>query len=205
MTDMTQTDNPSGHDRNTLSEVLHTLQDTIQGEYITIAEILQTFRHRGFGTLLVLPSLIVILPTGAVPMIPAICGVMIAFICVQMMLGREHPWLPQRIMEFKIPRRRLETGIEKSLPATKLLDRYIYARFRFLTNNLSKRLTAALCFVLSLVMISIGFIPMLPATLALPIFFFGLGYVVRDGLIIGLGYFTIAGSYVGLYFFLEAI
>ena len=39
---------------------------------------------------------------------------------------------------------------------------------------------------------------MLPAAVALLIFFFGLGFIARDGLIISLGLLSLAGSYLGI-------
>ena len=189
--------------KQTLSAVLEDLDKNITSDTVTIDQIVRRFRHRGFGTLLVVPALITILPTGAIPMVPAICGVVIAFTCFQMMAGREHPWLPKKVTEFSFPRTKLNHSIQAALPVTQKIDKYVYTRFVFLTHDIGKRLTAGFCFLLSLGMIVIGFIPMLPATLALPIFFFGLGYIVKDGVIIALGYLTIIGSYIGLEYFLD--
>lgn len=189
----------------TLSAVLEDLDKNIVSETVTIEQIVLRFRHRGFGPLLLVPALITILPTGAIPMVPAVCGLLIAFTCFQMMMGFEHPWLPKKIMDFSFPREKLKHSIQIAHPVTLKIDKYVYTRLAFLTHDLGKRLTAGVCFLLSLGMIVIGFIPMLPATLALPIFFFGLGYIVKDGVIISLGYLTIIGSYIGLDYFIGII
>lgn len=171
----------------------------IQGERVSIDEILQKFRSRGFGPFLLAPCLITILPTGAIPMVPALSGVVIAFTCVQLLLGLEHPWLPSRLREFTIPKGRLKNGIYLARPYTAKIDKILHERLTLFLHPLSKILTATVSLLLSLIMILIGFIPMLPATLALPIFFFGLGFIARDGLIIALGYVTIIGSAAGMH------
>ena len=73
-----------------------------------------------------------------------------------------------------------------------------------LVNPISKRLIAAFCLVLCLAMVAIGFIPMMPAALALPIFFFGLAFIAKDGILVTLGVLTILGTVTGLYLFANA-
>lgn len=191
--------------KDTLTQLLTDLRDNAEEDNIAIRDIVRSFRSRGFGALLVIPSLITILPTGAIPMVPAVCGLIIAFSSVQIIFGRRSPWLPKKLNDITIPKERLVNGINLVLPATQVIDRYVYRRFSLLINPVSEKLTACICLIFSLIMISIGFIPMLPATVALPIFIFGLGLIVRDGLIISLGFLTIIGSAFGLGFLVRAI
>lgn len=183
-----------------LTGILEGLTAGLETEQITIGHIVEQFKYRGFGPLLLVPALIVILPTGAIPLIPALAGLIIAFVCLQMLIGREHPWLPKRLKEFSIPKSKLENSIRRAKPYTEKIDKILHRRFVFFVNAISKRLTALFCLVLCLVMFFIGFIPMLPATLALPVFFFGLGFIAQDGLIITLGFLSMFVSAVGLWF-----
>lgn len=113
-------------------------------------------------------------------------------------MGRSYPWLPGKVKEFEISRAHIDKAVTVAKPYTLQIDRYLQQRLTFLLHDISKYTTAAVSLVLSLIMIVIGFIPMLPATAALPIFFFGLGFIARDGVIISLGYLTIIGSYIGI-------
>lgn len=191
--------------RDTLTQLLDDLEENLTQDIIEIGQVVEMFRNRGFGALLLVPSLITVLPTGAIPLIPAVCGALISFICIQMIIGREHLWLPERLKKFTFPRERLQKGISYARPVTRQIDKFLYRRFSPLIGEISQRFTALICLCLSLIMIFIGFIPMLPATVALPIFFFGLGYIARDGVIIALGYLTIIGSLTGLYFLVQTI
>ena len=60
----------------------------------SVGDVVNKFESRGFGPLLLLPALIALLPTGAIPGVPSICGVTLCIICLQMAFGDEHPWLP---------------------------------------------------------------------------------------------------------------
>ena len=185
-----------------LTEITECLTAGAQSEKITLGHIVEQFKYRGFGPLMLVPALFVILPTGAIPMLPAFCGLILGFVCLQIVFGREHPWIPKRLEEFSISRGKLENAIQQAKPFTQKIDRVLHERLTVLTHPFSKRLAAACCCLLCIGMILIGFIPMLPAALALPVLFFGLGYIARDGLMIGLGFLTVLGSATALYFIL---
>lgn len=193
-----------GNNGKTLTAIMEGLTADINGNETTVGHIVEQFRYRSFGPLLLVPALIVILPTGAIPLIPAICGLIMAFICAQVVIGREQPWIPSRLEEFSIPKDQLEAGIKQLKPYTKKIDRLVHARWRILINPISKRLIAAFCFLLCLAMVAIGFIPMVPATLALPIFFFGLAFIAKDGVLVTIGILTVLGTATGLYLFANA-
>jgi len=179
-----------------LTEILDNLEE--ETRTVRLGLIIERFRYRVFGPLLLIPSLLVMLPTGAIPFVPALCGIIIFLIALQMILGRSFPWLPERVEDFKIPRDKLNKSIRKAKSLTSAVDILLQERMTFMLNPLSQRLIALVCLVLSVMMIMIGFIPMLPATLAVPVFFFGLGYTARDGLLIAIGYASIALVILGL-------
>ncbi len=181
-----------------LTQTLEALTKDHEGDTIAVGEIMQRVRYRGFGSMLLAPALITVMPTGAIPFVPALCGVIIVFVCVQILMGRNYPWLPAQVKEFEISTEKIEKAVQSVKPYTSKIDQYLQKRLYFLLHDISKYITAAVSLALSLVMILIGFIPMLPAAVALPIFFFGLGFIARDGLIISLGYLSLAGSYLGI-------
>lgn len=193
-----------GNNGRTVTAIMEGLTKDIEGNETTVGDIVEQFRYRSFGPLLLVPALIVILPTGAIPLIPAICGLLMAFVCAQVVIGREHPWIPRRLKEFSIPKDKLESGIEQLKPYTRKLDCIVHTRWRVLVNPLSKRMIAFFCFFLCLVMVVIGFIPMLPATIALPVFFFGLAFMAKDGILVMIGILTTIGSGTGLYLLANA-
>ena len=79
--------------KNKVSDIMDDLLDKTTGE-VSVGDVVNKFESRGFGPLLLLPALIALLPTGAIPGVPSICGVTLCIICLQMAFGDEHPWLP---------------------------------------------------------------------------------------------------------------
>ncbi|MCF8495342.1 MAG: exopolysaccharide biosynthesis protein [Alphaproteobacteria bacterium] len=174
-------------DANSLTGLLDALQAEVSDESVDVGDLVGSFCQRGFGPLLLLPSLIVLLPTGAIPGVPAICGLLLACISIQIAAGRDHPWVPQGLRTFSISPGRIRRAVEKSRPYTKKIDACLRKRLQILVTRTSKRLVGFLTFLLSLGMIFVGFVPLLPALLALPVFCFALGFFVQDGLLIALG------------------
>src|SRR5262245_28933137 len=81
-----------------LTSLLSDMDDSVSGQRkVTLADIVDALDRRGFGPLLVMPALVTILPTGAIPGVPALSGGLICLIAVQIVMGRKHPWLPDRI------------------------------------------------------------------------------------------------------------
>ena len=84
------------------SGLLAELARTGEGDTITLGMILEHFRSRAYGVLLILVLLpaFIPLPAGA----GAVSGVLVSLIGVQMLLMRRHPWLPQRALRRPIQR-----------------------------------------------------------------------------------------------------
>ncbi len=77
----------------TLTSLLEQLDDADTGRKIRLRDVVDIFQARGFAPLLVIPALIVLLPTGAVPGVPTLCGLFIATMAIQLTLGKRSPWL----------------------------------------------------------------------------------------------------------------
>lgn len=171
---------------NSLSGLLDNLKSKVNGDPVDVGELVKAFQYRGFGPLLLVPALLVIL-VGAIPGIPAVGGLVIALISIQIILGREHPWLPKKLRSFSVSGKKLRSGIRIVKPYAEKIDSFIRPRFKILITKFSKRCVAVVTFVLACLTVIIGFIPGLPILAMLPVLFFALGFSARDGLLIGLG------------------
>jgi hypothetical protein len=188
-------------DRDDLTQIMNSLIQDSDCEEVTIGQILDTLEHRGFGPLLVAPALLIILPTGAIPGFPAICGIFIFLVSFQLMIGKQKPWLPKRFEKISIDKERLKNAFKKMEPWANKIDSYVQNRLEFLLESqLSKVFVALTSNVLAVGIIFIGFVPMIPAVLALPILFFALGLSVRDGILMAIGYAVVASSLFSLPF-----
>lgn len=170
-----------------LMDALKSVEASTDGADISVEDMVTTLNHRGFGTMLLIPSAITILPTGMIPGVPAACAVLTAILAAQMLAGRESPWLPAMLKKFSIRRSKYKSAVKQAKPYIKTIDSLSHPRLEFLSSKGMQATVAILCIGLSLMIAGFGFIPFVPAILSLPIFFFALGLSARDGL------FTLAG------------
>lgn len=171
-----------------LTETLETIKEETSGTRVTLGELTETLNHRGFGALLLVPAMFNLLPTGAIPGVTAVSAVFICLLTGQMIAGRHHPWMPEKMKNLSLRRKKLVSAIEGAKPYTKICDRMIGQRFDFCSNTPMQRIIACICFLLGLIMIFIGFIPLMSVLISIPIIFFALALIARDGLLALIGF-----------------
>jgi hypothetical protein len=183
---------------NSLTQILEELISKTDHEKITVAEILDHLNNRGFGPLLAILGFFVII-IGAIPLVPAFVSLIIIFINLQMLINKKYPWLPKQIRDLKIDKSKIKHGISFIKPFSQKVQPLLRMRWSFLFNRISKIITSLTCIALAAIIIVIGFIPFLPAILAVPIILFGIGYMAQDGLLIALGFlivFAVSGFFL---------
>nr|WP_241664540.1 exopolysaccharide biosynthesis protein [Ningiella ruwaisensis] len=179
-----------------LTQVLKKMANDTKGETTTLNDVVAQLESRGFGPLLIAPALIALLPTGAIPSVPTLCALSIILITVQLMFGQQHPWLPKKLKEIEIQRDTLKQSVERFEPYTKRIDKVFKPRLSFLTNEIGKRLIAALASITALLMIPLEIVPFAAAIPAGAIVLLGLGLSTEDGL---MSIFGVALSAVSVY------
>lgn len=180
-----------------LGELLRQL-DAISGDEISLGDVVAQLEDRGYGPMLLGPGLIAMLPSGAIPGVPTACGLLIALIAVQLLLGRRHPWLPKPLRELSFSRQRFASGIERVTPIADYIDRFIHPRLVFLTAWPFTRIVAGVCVLLGLGMIPLELIPFAVLGPAAVIVFASLALSARDGLMLIFGALILVVSAVVL-------
>lgn len=188
--------------RMSLTQLLERLDDANDGKTIQLRNVIETFESRGFGPLITLPGLIALLPTGAIPGVPSVCGLFIALIAVQQLLGRQSPWLPRKLGERGISRGKLHRSIERVKPWTRRIDSLLAPRLSFLMEPFARRLVAVLVTALGLAMIPLELVPFAAAIPALAITVVGLGMTANDGLLSLIGIVLSLGGAVSAFWLL---
>ncbi|QDV75612.1 exopolysaccharide biosynthesis protein [Botrimarina mediterranea] len=166
-----------------LSELLDEMVEGTNGDKVSLGDLLDTVESRSFGPLLVVPALIAASPIGAVPGMSVITGSMIILLAGQLVAGRRHPWLPQRIRDFEFDRERLTKTRKKLRPWLKWAERPIQARLTMLVEPPADRVIAVICIALSLLFYPLALVPFGVFLPSVAILFFGVGLSARDGLL----------------------
>ena len=170
-------------------ETLDAVRQEADGETVPFGDIVERIEERGYGPLIMVLSLFVIGPTGAVPGIPAVVGFALVLLGGQMLLGKSSPWFPGFVRRIEIPCDRIDSTVEILKPWAERLGWIIRQRLEAVCSGRLAGIVQAFSVLVSgLIMIPLGFVPFLPMALGAAMLVLGLGITARDGLAVGAAY-----------------
>lgn len=173
------------------SDTLPALAVAGEGPGITLRAILKTLGERGFALLVVGLGLPNCLPMP--PPIPLLCGLLLIFVALQMVLGWNTPWLPAFLLDKTVSRDTMANFIDRAMPWVQKLERFAKPRLGIVDSRLAFRLIGSALMVFSVALVfAAPFIGQVP--LGFAVVLIGLGLVERDGLLVMAG---IAAGLVG--------
>lgn len=175
------------------SEVMEALA-ACDEERISVARILDAFGDRAFGALMLVFAAPNILP--APPGTSAVLGAPLLFITAQLMVGRSVLWLPRFITERSLSRSDFATFVGRMRPWFARAERLLRPRAHALLGPLQDRVIGAITLVLAIILFLP--IPFGNITTGIPIAFFALGLVERDGYAVVAGWVATAGCFAVL-------
>jgi hypothetical protein len=182
-----------------LSGVLKQLMNETDGERMSVGDCLDAFDSRTHGPFLLLPGLIVVLPTGALPGVPHVMGIFLTLVSLQILFMRGGIWLPERLRAFSFSRETLQVWVDRILPYVKKLEKVVHHRVQVLTGKPAQYAIALVCLGLGPVMFLLAMVPFGATLPGFAIFLFGLGLVSRDGVVVFLALAFSGGSAYLLY------
>ncbi len=189
---------------------LMSAQTSSQAEVIgtlTVGDLMASLRTRAFGLSLILFGLPNLLP---IPGLPILTGIILALLAVQIVVGRDVPWLPARIAGTALPRERLHHVMARTLPLLRWIERVTKPRFALAAGPTARRVVGLTVLVLAvlLIILPIPWIGSMPQGLALCVL--GLGLTERDGVLVTAGFVlaavaTAVGAGIGYTVFAGAL
>ena len=174
------------------------------GDDVTLNELLTLGGERTFGFLFVLLSLPSALPIPA-PGYSIPFGIVMLLLAVQLIIGRQKPWLPEGWLDKGFARTKVEGFITKGLPWLQKIEAVSRPRLSMICTSPVGRLVLGLAIAL----MSVAMMIPIPGTNTVPaigIFVIGFGLLDDDGAIslAGLTICTLAIGLVGSIIFLGA-
>lgn len=156
---------------------------------VSIDMVLDTLGRRSFGPIILTIGLILAVPgVSDLPTVPTILGSIIVILGIQILLGKEHIWLPQWVLQRSVSADRLDQVIAwLNRPAT-WIDSLLKPRLRPLTTPWSVRLIAICTVALALLTPFMEVVPLSANVAGIAFTLFGLGLVAQDGLMNALGF-----------------
>lgn len=177
-----------------------------QAATVSVGDLMASLRNRAFGLSLILFGLPNLLP---IPGLPIVTGLVLVVLAVQIIAGRDAPWLPDRIARASLSRERFFAVVDRTLPLLARIEAWTRPRFGFAAGPTASRAVgfAVLVLAILLIIVPVPWIGSMPQGLALCVF--GLGLTERDGLLViagfvlaaiatsigaGIGYTVLAGA-----------
>ena len=156
-------------------------------EKVTFADILALAGERVFGFLLVILAIPSALPVPAAGYSTPF-GIAMFFLAIQLIIGRDTPWLPAKIMNGSIPLKNVQGFVKKAIPWIQKIENLTKPRIAYLCTSTPGKVILGIAIAL----MSISMMIPLPLTNTIPgigIFVTAFGLLEDDGLICIAGLF----------------
>lgn len=167
-----------------LSEVLERLEHAVNGQSITVQDMMDELGRKSFAAMIMIFALLAASPASAVPGLTATVGLAVAVMVVQMLAGRDHVWLPHFLACRRIPSQRVCQAIGWLRKPVHAVERVLRPRMTFLMKRpwLYLPLTIMLCIALFMPFMEI--VPTSGSIASTVVALFAAGLLVRDGAVI---------------------
>lgn len=174
-------------DDPTIQELLEAAGDASDGGTTTVGQIVESLGENSLTPNLIFVALAVVSPLSGIPLFSSICGITIALISMQMLVGRDHLWLPGFVMSRQIDSGRLDRALQALRRPAGWLDRITRPRLRLLVRGPVRKLTQALCMICGMTMPFLEVVPFTSTLLGAVVSLLAFGMLARDGLFTVLG------------------
>lgn len=165
-----------------ISESLAMFKSYNPEEKSTIGNILDTFKENSFILSLLFFTIPVAIPLPYPPGFTTAMGIPVIVLSIQMMLGFEKVYLPQRILSYKVSNKILIMIADKSVPKIQVIEKILKPRLKFASNVVGEQIIGFMSLI-SAISIAIP-LPMTNSIPAFSIVVMCLGLIKHDGLVI---------------------
>ena len=170
-------------DITTLQQLLDRLDKAATRERVDVASMMEAVGRSSFGALLLLGGLVTLSPLDIVPGIPTLIAVAVLLVCVQLLAGRQHFWLPGWVLRRSISGQRFRRAVTWLRTPARIGDRLVRPRLSALATDAAVKVIAVGCIVVALAMPVMEVVPFSANLAGVALTAFGLAVIARDGLL----------------------
>ena len=166
-----------------LSDIVGTLNDLAQeDDVVSIGRVIEKLGNRGYAPFLIVPAALEISPVGGLPGVPTLLAFIVVLVAGQMLLGRNHLWLPELLRRRSLGSSKLSGALQRIDPAINRMDRWFsHERLSSLTQSPATNVAAFACILLALTVPPLEFIPFASTAPMAAIALIGIALLVHDG------------------------
>lgn len=168
-----------------------------QNDDVSVGNAVEAIGNRGFGPFIFVPALLEETPIGGIPGVPTMIALICSLVAVQLIMQRDHLWLPGFIERRSIRADRLKKGAEKLDKIARWMDRHFGQRLTHFTSPFYVRLAGICIILLTLTVPPLELVPFASSGPMIAIALIGLAITVRDGLVMLIGFIGTAAALGG--------
>ncbi|KRS13889.1 membrane protein [Roseovarius atlanticus] len=161
---------------------------------VSVRDVVDAIGGRGFGPIIFVIALLGASPLGGIPGVPTLFAVLVILIAVQILLGWQSFWIPDRIGDRAVEQAKVTRSVRKARSVAQWMDRHFGHRLEALTGQPAQ--IAAACVVVGLCLM-IPPLEVVPFAALIPfaaIALLGLAITVRDGMLMVVAFAASAGA-----------
>jgi hypothetical protein len=133
----------------TLEQLLDRIGKATQdGGRVSLGAVLDVVGRRSFGPLLLLAGLVTLAPIiGDIPGVPTLMAVLVWLSAGQLLLRREHVWLPRWLLERSMAPDKLRQALKRLHAPARFIDRMLWPRLTMFTQPtaVARRIRMVFC------------------------------------------------------------
>lgn len=166
------------------------------GQQVSLRAVLKAVGRRSFGPLLLMAGVVTLAPViGDIPGVPTIVAALVFLTAGQLILRREHFWLPHWLLERSVAQDKLRKVLKWLRPAARLIDRLLRPRLTVLTHRTGVHVIAVMCLLIAAAMPAMELIPFSANGAGAALTAFGLSLVAHDGLLALLAFLVTVATF----------
>ncbi|MGZ9811460.1 exopolysaccharide biosynthesis protein [Pseudoroseicyclus sp. H15] len=191
-----------GSDPRSVGDILDRMESSATGETTALREVVEALGDASYVPVLFAAALAVVTPLSGIPLFSSLCGILIVLVSAQMLLNRDHLWLPEKLMKREVSSERLKSAVDFMRKPAGFLDRISKPRLKIFVVPPFAWITQAACLLCGAVMPALEFVPFSSSIMGAAVAFFSMGLLVRDGLFSLIALCIIGGAGYTIYSFL---
>lgn len=187
------TDSKTSHP---VRDVIDRLEELADDDTVCMADVFEAYGRSSFVPALIVPAIIVVSPLSGVPLVSSICGISIALIAIQMVLRRDHIWLPRFVRERAVSGERMRKGLHRMHRLADWLDAHTRERLALFRRKPLSIIPPLGCCAAGAAMPFMEIVPFTSSILGFAVLCYALSILARDGLFVvaGMTATAIAGA-----------
>lgn len=176
---------PENQELTNLEQLLDRLREASEeGGQVSWRAVLREAGQRSFGPILLVAGITTLAPlVGDIPGVPTIIGAIVFLVAVQLLMKRDHFWLPDFLLERSVEKGKLHKALDWLQRPAHFIDRFLRPRLTILTRGSMVYLIAVVCLGIAAAMPVMEMVPFSANAAGAALTAYGLSLIAHDGLL----------------------